>query len=70
MHIELYFESHKERDHQEDLDVGGRIILKCISACIAFAVQRSLDGRYIRPVSGQRGNRGVVCAAEKRWRCS
>jgi hypothetical protein len=27
-HIGLWWESQKERDHQEDLDVGGRIILE------------------------------------------
>jgi hypothetical protein len=27
---EFWWESQKERGHWEDLDVGGRIILKCI----------------------------------------
>jgi hypothetical protein len=26
----VLLESQKERDHQEELDVGGRIILRCI----------------------------------------
>jgi hypothetical protein len=26
MHIEFWWENQKERDHWEDLDVGGRII--------------------------------------------
>jgi hypothetical protein len=30
MHMGFWWGSQKERDHQEDLDVGGRIILKCI----------------------------------------
>jgi hypothetical protein len=30
MHIGFWLESQKERDHYEDLDVGGRIILKWI----------------------------------------
>jgi hypothetical protein len=30
MHIGLRWESQKEIDHEEDLDVGGRIILKLI----------------------------------------
>jgi hypothetical protein len=30
MHIGYWWESQKERDHKEDLDVGGRIILKWI----------------------------------------
>jgi hypothetical protein len=30
MHIGFWWESQKERDHKEDLDVGGRIILKWI----------------------------------------
>jgi hypothetical protein len=30
MHIGFWWESQKERDHSEDLDVGGRIILKWI----------------------------------------
>jgi hypothetical protein len=30
MHKGLCLESQKERDHQEDLDVGGRIMLKSI----------------------------------------
>jgi hypothetical protein len=30
MHIGFLWESQKERDHQEDLDVGERIILKLI----------------------------------------
>jgi hypothetical protein len=29
-YIEYWWESQKERDHWEDLDVGGRIILKLI----------------------------------------
>jgi hypothetical protein len=28
MHIGFWWERQKERDHQEDLDVGGRKILK------------------------------------------
>jgi hypothetical protein len=28
MHIGFWWESQKERDHKEDLDVGGRITLK------------------------------------------
>jgi hypothetical protein len=27
-YIQVLMERHKERDHKEDLDVGGRIILK------------------------------------------
>jgi hypothetical protein len=30
MHIGFWWESQKERDHYEDLDVGGRIILEWI----------------------------------------
>jgi hypothetical protein len=30
MRIEFWLESQKERDHKEDQDVGGWIILKCI----------------------------------------
>jgi hypothetical protein len=30
MHIGFWWESQKEWDHEEDLDVGGRIILKWI----------------------------------------
>jgi hypothetical protein len=30
MHIGLWWGSQKERDHYEDLDVGGKIILKWI----------------------------------------
>jgi hypothetical protein len=30
MHIGFWWESQKERDEQEDLDVGGRIILEWI----------------------------------------
>jgi hypothetical protein len=30
MHIGFWWESQKERDHYEDLDVGGRIILRWI----------------------------------------
>jgi hypothetical protein len=30
MHIAYWLESHKERDHQEDQDVGGLIISKWI----------------------------------------
>jgi hypothetical protein len=30
MHIVFLWESQKERDHKEDLDMGGRIILKWI----------------------------------------
>jgi hypothetical protein len=30
MHIGFWWKNQKERDHQEDLDVGGRIILKWI----------------------------------------
>jgi hypothetical protein len=30
MHIGFLWESHKEREHREDLDVGGRIILRCM----------------------------------------
>jgi hypothetical protein len=30
MHIGFWWESQKERDHREDLDVGGRIILEWI----------------------------------------
>jgi hypothetical protein len=30
MHIVYWWESQKERDHEEDVNVGGRIILKCI----------------------------------------
>jgi hypothetical protein len=28
--IGYWWESQKERDHSEDLDVGGKLILKCI----------------------------------------
>jgi hypothetical protein len=28
MHVGLWWKRQKERDHKEDLDVGGRIILK------------------------------------------
>jgi hypothetical protein len=31
MHIEFWWESWKERDHWEDLNIGGRIILRWIS---------------------------------------
>jgi hypothetical protein len=31
MHIGILWESQKEIDHEEDLDVGGRVILKWIS---------------------------------------
>jgi hypothetical protein len=27
LHVGFWWESQKERDHQEDLDIGGRIIL-------------------------------------------
>jgi hypothetical protein len=30
MHIKFWWESQKERDHHENLDVGGRIILERI----------------------------------------
>jgi hypothetical protein len=30
MHIEFWWGSRKERDHYEDLDVSGRIILECM----------------------------------------
>jgi hypothetical protein len=30
MHIGFWWESRKERDHYEDLDVSGRIILRWI----------------------------------------
>jgi hypothetical protein len=30
MHIGFWWESQMERDHQEDRDVGGRMILKWI----------------------------------------
>jgi hypothetical protein len=30
MHIGFWWESQKERDHKENLDVAGRIILKWI----------------------------------------
>jgi hypothetical protein len=30
MHVRSYWEIHKERDREEDLDAGGRIILKWI----------------------------------------
>jgi hypothetical protein len=30
MHIVFWWKSQKERDHYEDLEVGGRIILKWI----------------------------------------
>jgi hypothetical protein len=30
MHIGFWWESQKERDHWEDLDVGGRIMLEWI----------------------------------------
>jgi hypothetical protein len=30
MHIEFWWESQKARDHLEDLDVGGRIMLERI----------------------------------------
>jgi hypothetical protein len=30
MHTGFWWESHKARDHQEDVDVGRRIILKLI----------------------------------------
>jgi hypothetical protein len=30
MHIEFWWENNKERDHKEDLDIGGRIILKLV----------------------------------------
>jgi hypothetical protein len=30
MHIRFWWERRKERDHKEDLDVGGRIILEWI----------------------------------------
>jgi hypothetical protein len=29
MHVGFWWGSQKERENQEDLDVGGRIILKC-----------------------------------------
>jgi hypothetical protein len=28
MHVEFWCESQKERDHCEDIDIGGKIILK------------------------------------------
>jgi hypothetical protein len=31
MHKRFWWESQKGRDHNEDLDVDGRILLKCIS---------------------------------------
>jgi hypothetical protein len=30
MHIWYWWESHKKKDHKEDLDVSGRIILRWI----------------------------------------
>jgi hypothetical protein len=30
MHIGFCWESQKERDHWEDIDIGGRVILKLI----------------------------------------
>jgi hypothetical protein len=30
MHIEFWWENQIERDHYEDLDIGGRVILKLI----------------------------------------
>jgi hypothetical protein len=30
MHIGFWLESQKERDHYEELDIGGRIILRWI----------------------------------------
>jgi hypothetical protein len=30
MHTGFWYNDLKERDHLEDLDIGGRIILKCI----------------------------------------
>jgi hypothetical protein len=30
MHVEFWLESQKERDHKEDLDIGGRMTLKWI----------------------------------------
>jgi hypothetical protein len=30
MHVRFWWEGQKERDHQEDMDVGGKIILKWI----------------------------------------
>jgi hypothetical protein len=30
MYVEFWWGSQKERDHQEDIDIGERIILKCI----------------------------------------
>jgi hypothetical protein len=30
MHIGFWWENQKERDHQEDVGTGGRIIFKCM----------------------------------------
>jgi hypothetical protein len=30
-HVEFWWENQKERDHQEEQDVGGRMVLKWIS---------------------------------------
>jgi hypothetical protein len=36
MRIGYWWESRKERHHKEDLDVGGRIMLKCVVQCLGF----------------------------------
>jgi hypothetical protein len=43
MHVGYWWESQKERDHQEDRDVEGLIILKCILRVIRWGGMDWID---------------------------
>jgi hypothetical protein len=44
MHIGFWWESQKERDQQEDLEVGGRIVLRWIFGATQSVLRTSLIG--------------------------